>query len=350
MDLTLASKSHLMQLYNSRMKMYPRKLKSKGSGPNIVKTVYQHEAIEIADKDGFSFKDNGQRLNKYYKYKIDKDDDEVIEFENGVMSTLAHFDSEIISQTVRAQSSQVPTPLPDDPYVVVRQAYLVDTDTESEPEEAPLEIEEITTSHSSTSLDSTAPLSPDHPLTQASPTPTPTRVSFDCRIARMAVHTHPTISSSMSALIAEVTALSLSSFHMRHRSSYKTSSSSSPPALPIRKRYRDGEGHSLEDEGHGSEDEGPGTKDEEEEAALKGEGLVPSTFEVGQSSRFVPDHEGAERTPPSPEWSSGSLPVSSSPPVVPSSIASPVTTPTTTISVDEDQFLEVGAQLELHGS
>ncbi|GKG51225.1 hypothetical protein Tco_0541609, partial [Tanacetum coccineum] len=54
-------------------------------------------------------------------------------------------------------------------------------------------------------------------------------------------------------------------------------------------------------------------------------------------------------TPPSLEWSSGSLLVSPSSPVVPSPIASPVVTPAATISVDEDQFLEVGAQLELHG-
>nr|GFB97280.1 hypothetical protein [Tanacetum cinerariifolium] len=32
-----------------------------------------------------------------------------------------------------AQSSRVPTSLPDDPYVAVRQAYLVDMDTESGP-------------------------------------------------------------------------------------------------------------------------------------------------------------------------------------------------------------------------
>ncbi|GJU35896.1 hypothetical protein Tco_1184250 [Tanacetum coccineum] len=56
------------------------------------------------------------------------------------------------------------------------------------------------------------------------------------------------------------------------------------------------------------------------------------------------------QTPPSLEWSSGSLPILPSYPVVPSPIASPVATPTATISVDEDQFLEVGAQLELHGS
>ncbi|GJS19052.1 hypothetical protein Tco_0413524 [Tanacetum coccineum] len=124
------------------------------------------------------------------------------------MSTSAHFDSEIISQTDEAQSSRVPTPFPDDPYVApllvvtspipssddlhltVGQAHTPATvDTESEPEEAPSEIEEFlplvsrapltdeefeaskpldtrtTTSHSSASSESTAPLSPDHPLT-----------------------------------------------------------------------------------------------------------------------------------------------------------------------------------------
>ncbi|GJT63706.1 reverse transcriptase domain-containing protein [Tanacetum coccineum] len=71
-------------LYNSRLKMYPRKLKSKWSGPNFVKTVYPCGAIEIIDENGFSFQVNGQRLKKYYEGKIDKEDHEVIEFENGI--------------------------------------------------------------------------------------------------------------------------------------------------------------------------------------------------------------------------------------------------------------------------
>ncbi|GJZ12035.1 reverse transcriptase domain-containing protein [Tanacetum coccineum] len=71
-------------LYNSRLKMYHGKLKSKWSGPNIVKMVYLHGAIEIMDKDGFIFKVNGQRLQKYYGGNIDKEDDEVIEFEDRV--------------------------------------------------------------------------------------------------------------------------------------------------------------------------------------------------------------------------------------------------------------------------
>ncbi|GKE03781.1 reverse transcriptase domain-containing protein [Tanacetum coccineum] len=72
-------------LYNSRLKMYPGKLKSIWSGPNIVKTVYPHGAIEITNRNGFSFKVNGQRLKKYYGVDIDKEDDEVIELENDAM-------------------------------------------------------------------------------------------------------------------------------------------------------------------------------------------------------------------------------------------------------------------------
>ncbi|GJT62692.1 reverse transcriptase domain-containing protein [Tanacetum coccineum] len=71
-------------LYHSRLKMYPGKLKSKWSGPNIVKTVYPYGVVEIINKNGFNFKVNRQRLKKYYEGNIDKKDDEVIEFENGV--------------------------------------------------------------------------------------------------------------------------------------------------------------------------------------------------------------------------------------------------------------------------
>ncbi|GKD20285.1 reverse transcriptase domain-containing protein [Tanacetum coccineum] len=58
-------------LYNSRLKMYPGKLKSKWSGPNNVKTVYPHGAIEITDRDGFSFKVNGEsNLKTLTKTKV----------------------------------------------------------------------------------------------------------------------------------------------------------------------------------------------------------------------------------------------------------------------------------------
>ncbi|GJU19861.1 hypothetical protein Tco_1153203 [Tanacetum coccineum] len=96
------------------------------------------------------------------------------------MSTPAHFDSEIISQTVKAQSSRVPTPLLDDPYVAIRGGSLKDKVVSRIPltnekfEASKPSDTRTASSHSLTSSDSTAPLSPDHPLTQASPTPTPT--------------------------------------------------------------------------------------------------------------------------------------------------------------------------------
>ncbi|GKF15113.1 hypothetical protein Tco_0056575, partial [Tanacetum coccineum] len=110
----------------------------------------------------------------------------------------------------------------------------------------------------------------------------------------------------------------------------------------------EGEGHSLDDEGPGSEDEGPGldtTVDEplglgyealrRHELAL-GECSVPVRLRVYTDIlNYVPSAAPIQ-TPLSPEWSSGSLPVSPSSLSVLSPIASPVTTPAATISIDAD--------------
>ncbi|GKA58676.1 hypothetical protein Tco_0757989 [Tanacetum coccineum] len=271
-------------------------------------------------------------------------------------------------------------------------------------------------SHSSASSDSTTPLSPDHPLTHVSPTPTPTRASFHRRTMRITVCVQPTMSPGHSARVTEAMALSDSAFRKRYRSSYETPSPSPSPTLQVRKSYKgtselildtdskgdelgdedieedesldadderersDDEGHGLDDEGHGSDDEahGLGDKDhrlddeglglEEEEAAPEGqqaarlraleliEEIAPSTYEIDpEDDRVYTDiliypPVAPVQTPLSPEWSSDSLPISPSSPVVPSPIASPVATPTATILVDKDQFLEVEAQLELHES
>ncbi|GKC29412.1 hypothetical protein Tco_1036706, partial [Tanacetum coccineum] len=329
-----------------------------------------------------------------------------------VMCTPAYVDSETITQADGAQSSRVPILLPDDPYVA--STPVGEEFKASEPSGT-----RTVSSHSSASSDSTTPLSPDHPLTHDSPTPTPTRVSFHRRTARIAVHTQPTLSLGMSARIAEAAALSPSSFRKRYKSSYETSSSSSS-TLPTRKRYRgtselildndseedelgeedterdeedeSDEDHGLDDEGRGLEAEGL-SLEEEEEVVLEGQQQAVSVVDtaaneplgLGYEALRRRELEGAERvsafkqptlitwvdfedgrvytdipayvppvapvqTPPSPEWSSGSLPISPSSLVVSSPIASPVATLTATIPVDEDQFLEVGAQLELHGS
>nr|GFB07505.1 hypothetical protein [Tanacetum cinerariifolium] len=188
------------------------------------------------------------------------------------MSTLTCVDSETITQANGAQISRLLVLLPDDPYVSVRQAQLVDTEISS---------------------DSTASLSPGHPLTHVLPTPTPTRVLVHCKTARMAMHTQPTLSSGMSARIAKAAALSLSSFRKRYRSSYETPSPSSSLTLPMRKRYRgtsklildiDTKGDELgerilrrmrDDEGQGFKDEGPGMEEEEKVAPEGQQQAVP---------------------------------------------------------------------------
>ncbi|XP_075479386.1 uncharacterized protein LOC142520268 [Primulina tabacum] len=53
-------------LFNSRLKLFPGKLKSRWSGPFVVETVYPHGAIELKCNDGRTFKVNGQWIKPYY--------------------------------------------------------------------------------------------------------------------------------------------------------------------------------------------------------------------------------------------------------------------------------------------
>ncbi|XP_074352727.1 uncharacterized protein LOC141691874 [Apium graveolens] len=59
--------SQQVLLFNSRLRLFPGKLKSRWSGLFIVKTVFPHGAVEIFDKHlDQAFKVNGQRLKHYY--------------------------------------------------------------------------------------------------------------------------------------------------------------------------------------------------------------------------------------------------------------------------------------------
>ncbi|XP_074351482.1 uncharacterized protein LOC141690594 [Apium graveolens] len=54
-------------LFNAHLQLFPGKLKSRWSGPFIVKAVFPHEAVEIFYKHpDQAFKVNGQRLKHYY--------------------------------------------------------------------------------------------------------------------------------------------------------------------------------------------------------------------------------------------------------------------------------------------
>nr|GEX69787.1 ribonuclease H-like domain, reverse transcriptase, RNA-dependent DNA polymerase [Tanacetum cinerariifolium] len=184
-------------------------------------------------------------------------------------STLMVVDPNISTQADRDQSSLVLVPLSSDPYEVIRHAYLVGTDTESKPFEAEAETPEShhivapptchveeskgsgTFGARSTSLDSIAPLSPNHPLNHTTPALDP----ILCRIVRMAVRVPPAMSPGLSAGIAEVAAMSDSAFHKKFRTSYDNS-----PSL------------TLPDEGPTEEDEDPAAGDEG--LAAGDEGLV----------------------------------------------------------------------------
>ena len=55
----------LVLLFNSRLKLFPGKLKSRWSGPFKVVKVYPHGAVDIANDKGEIFKVNGHRLKPY---------------------------------------------------------------------------------------------------------------------------------------------------------------------------------------------------------------------------------------------------------------------------------------------
>ncbi|XP_023731053.1 uncharacterized protein LOC111878776 [Lactuca sativa] len=52
-------------LFNSRLKLFSGKLKSRCDGPFLVKKVFPHGAIELLSKDGTPFKVNGHRVKRY---------------------------------------------------------------------------------------------------------------------------------------------------------------------------------------------------------------------------------------------------------------------------------------------
>ncbi|KAL8104290.1 hypothetical protein AgCh_028493 [Apium graveolens] len=61
-------------LFNSRICLFPGNLKSRWSGPFVVKTVFPHGAVEIFENDlGQAFKVNGQRLKHYYGDMVNRE-------------------------------------------------------------------------------------------------------------------------------------------------------------------------------------------------------------------------------------------------------------------------------------
>nr|GEY68951.1 hypothetical protein [Tanacetum cinerariifolium] len=120
-------------------------------------------------------------------------------------------------------------------------------------------------------------------------------------------------------------------------------------------RGLDDEGHSLESDGFGLGDEDAITEGQQRAVLVVGTAVSESSglsmFEVGQGSGSAPEPERSERVSVSSTYIVLSpIPSPMISLTVPSPIASPVATSTATIPVDEDHFIEVGAQLELYRS
>ncbi|XP_057799953.1 uncharacterized protein LOC131015525 [Salvia miltiorrhiza] len=57
-------------LFNSRLKLFPGKLKSRCSGPFLLKEVFEHGAIELFNENtNESFRVNGHRVKPYYEHQ-----------------------------------------------------------------------------------------------------------------------------------------------------------------------------------------------------------------------------------------------------------------------------------------
>src|SRR4051812_36773548 len=54
-------------LYNSRLRLFPGKLKSRWTGPFIINRVFSNGAVELLDRDNKPFKFNGQRIKHYFE-------------------------------------------------------------------------------------------------------------------------------------------------------------------------------------------------------------------------------------------------------------------------------------------
>ncbi|KAM6577172.1 hypothetical protein CsatB_029009 [Cannabis sativa] len=59
-------------LFNSRLKLFPGKLKSRWSGPFILVKVFPYGAVELKGESPNTFKVNGQRLKLYLGGQFDQ--------------------------------------------------------------------------------------------------------------------------------------------------------------------------------------------------------------------------------------------------------------------------------------
>ena len=70
----IKQKSNIL-LYNSRLHLFRGKLRSRWSGPFVVKKVYPHGAIDIENpRNGNIFKVNGQRVKPFLENQFSQEE------------------------------------------------------------------------------------------------------------------------------------------------------------------------------------------------------------------------------------------------------------------------------------
>ncbi|GJV11853.1 retrovirus-related pol polyprotein from transposon TNT 1-94 [Tanacetum coccineum] len=201
-----------------------------------------------------------------------------------------------------------------------------------------------TSSTRSTSSYSTIPLSPDHLLTRD----TPILVPSLCRTARMAVHVQPVLSPGYSVHIAEASSMSDVAFHKRNElvdeRFFGSESGSEDAEMRVLLRGDEDPGLAI------NWDWFMGPEIPEKSAAEEDQSINRKDGTVYIDVPTYPPSAPPVQTPPSPDWTPGSLPISPSHSDVPSPVSSPlisltvpspVATPTATIPVDEDQFIQL---------
>ncbi|XP_022892939.1 uncharacterized protein LOC111407581 [Olea europaea var. sylvestris] len=67
--------SQKVLLFNSRLKLFSGKLRSRWSGPFTIVQVFPHGAVEVAHETKGTFKLNGQRLKAYWGGDFEKEKD-----------------------------------------------------------------------------------------------------------------------------------------------------------------------------------------------------------------------------------------------------------------------------------
>ncbi|KAL1568805.1 hypothetical protein AAHA92_00367 [Salvia divinorum] len=74
-ELTLGD---VVLLHNSRLSLFPGKLKPKWNGPYMIKKIYDSGTIELLAPDGILFQANGYRVKKFYSSeKVVEEEEEI---------------------------------------------------------------------------------------------------------------------------------------------------------------------------------------------------------------------------------------------------------------------------------